>query len=143
MGKNIVAALLIAVLAAQDSNMSEVAKKFRSALPGLEVVETESSVRVVLPIVEKEDPKVTFYWNGSNISEKDSKQLDGLIGVVKLHPEIKRVRIEVSGADLELANRRASKVCAYIAKQADGLQCEPSSVIDSEDRRLRFYLMKE
>ena len=139
--RNVVAAFLLTVLATQDSSMSEVARKFRQS--GLEVVESPDSVRVIVPIVEVDEPLVSFYSNGSNISEKDSKQLEGLIAVLKLHPEVKGVRIEATGLDMDLATRRASKVCAFLAAQVGEVVCTPTSVVSDTERKLKFFLMKE
>jgi hypothetical protein len=139
--RNLVAAFMLTVLATQDSSMSEVARKFRQS--GLEVVESPDSVRVIVPIVEVEEPLVSFYSNGSNISEKDSKQLEGLIAVLKLHPEVKGVRIEATGLDMDLATRRASKVCSFLSTQVGEVTCAPTSVVSDTERKLKFFLMKE
>lgn len=125
------------------------------------------SIRLVFPIVEsedvpKEDPvtiadldkaeeestkeiaQFTFMQNSTNVSSKDSKQLDGLAQILLLHPEIAKVRIDVYGKDQEIAKKRASKICEYMMERGiSSGRCETRSMIDKKEQVLRFFLLKE
>ena len=80
----------------------------------------------------------------SEVSKKDSKQLDGLAQVLLLHPEIAKVRIDVYGRDQQIAKKRASRICEYMMERGiSSGRCETKSIIDSKEQVLKFFLLKE
>ncbi len=125
------------------------------------------SIRLIFPIVEASDmpasiedldraesgstlqdvkviPDLSFVQNSSSVSKKDSKQLDELAKVLLLHPEVKKVRIDVYGKNQQVAIKRASELCKYLSERgiSDG-RCETRSLEDSKEQVLKFFLLKE
>ena len=99
-----------------------------------------------LPVVENVPVKQDFNFMqySSEVSKKDSKQLDGLAQVLLLHPEIAKVRIDVYGRDQQIAKKRASRICEYMMERGiSSGRCETKSIIDSKEQVLKFFLLKE
>ena len=89
-------------------------------------------------------PDFSFLQYSSEVSKKDSKQLDDLAQVLLLHPEIAKVRIDVYGRDQQIAKKRASKICEYMMERGiSSGRCETRSMIDKKEQVLRFFLLKE
>ena len=94
--------------------------------------------------VEKVKPDFSFVQYSSEVSKKDSKQLDGLAQVLLLHPEIAKVRIDVYGRDQQIAKKRASRICEYMMERGiSSGRCETKSIVDTKEQVLRFFLLKE
>jgi outer membrane protein OmpA-like peptidoglycan-associated protein len=92
----------------------------------------------------KEKPHFSFIQYGTKVSEKDSKQLDGLAQVLLLHPEVTKVRIDVYGRNQKIALQRAEKLCSYLGERGISTgRCETKSITSKEEQVLRFYLLKE
>jgi outer membrane protein OmpA-like peptidoglycan-associated protein len=89
-------------------------------------------------------PDLSFVQNSSSVSKKDSKQLDELAKVLLLHPEVRKVRIDVYGKNQQVAIKRASELCKYLSERgiSDG-RCETRSLEDSKEQVLKFFLLKE
>jgi len=120
----------VTVVDLDKAEQGQVNTKEKSELPIAEV-----------PVVKQE---FSFMQYSSEVSKKDSKQLDGLAQVLLLHPEIAKVRIDVYGRDQQIAKKRASKICEYMMERGiSSGRCETKSVIDSKEQVLRFFLLKE
>jgi outer membrane protein OmpA-like peptidoglycan-associated protein len=125
------------------------------------------SIRLIFPVVEASDmpatiedldraesgnalqdvkviPDLSFVQNSSSVSKKDSKQLDELAKALLLHPEVRKVRIDVYGKKQQMATKRASELCKYLSERgiSDG-RCETRSLEDSKEQVLKFFLLKE
>ncbi len=92
----------------------------------------------------KEKPHFSFIQYGTKVSDKDSKQLDGLAQVLLLHPEVTKVRIDVYGRNQKIALQRAERLCSYLGERGISTgRCETKSITSKEEQVLRFFLLKE
>jgi len=168
--KNIIALLLLANVAVAD-NLQSAFEAIKTTFPDAQYFEKDveggegGSIRLIFPIVEKDsmpeavtisdldkaeqatestkgNPRLSFVQDA--VSKKDSKQLDGLAQALLLHPEITKVRIEVYGASEALAAKRASSLCSYLAERGiSSGRCETKIVKETEEKKLKFFLLKE
>lgn len=168
--KNIIALLLLANVAVAD-NLQSAFEAIKKAFPDAQYFEKDveggegGSIRLIFPVVESSDmpepvtvadldkaeqeqlstkgnQKLSFVQDV--VSKKDSKQLDGLAQALLLHPEVTKVRIEVYGASEAAANKRAASLCGYLAERGiSSGRCETKIVKESEEKKLKFFLLKE